>query len=289
MLETADRSAAVSAPVRTSTAPGEFKISDQEFTHFQRLILELAGISLSAAKKPLLVGRLSKRLKLLGIDTFGGYFRHITMAGNGDERQMAVDLLTTNETYFFRESKHFDFIAETALRHRQAEPFRVWSAASSSGEEAYSVAMVLAEKLQNSAWEVIGTDISMQVLSRAQRALYPVERAEHIPLPFLKKHCLKGLRDQAGQFLIAKHLRERVRFLQSNLLDPVKELGKFDVIMLRNVMIYFDTPTKQKVVANLLPYLKEGGHFIVGHSESLNGLAPDLLGIQPTISRLVQR
>lgn len=151
------------------------------------------------------------------------------------------------------------------------------------------MAMVLAEVLGTSAWEVVGTDISTQVLAKAQRGHYTTDRISGIPQPMLKKYCLKGLREQTGTMLICRELRDRVRFLQSNLLNPDQSLGKFDVIFLRNVMIYFDNPTKTKVVSNLLPFLKMDGHFIVGHSETLSGLTESLSVVQPTVYRRSHR
>jgi chemotaxis protein methyltransferase CheR len=268
--------------------PGNADITPSEFSQFQKLIFDIAGISLSDAKKVLLVGRLGKRLKHFGFSAFGQYYRYVTSGEDPAELQKMVDLLTTNETYFFREPKHFEFLEELAVKHRgtSGSTFRVWSAASSSGEEAYTMAMVLAEALHNTPWEIVGTDISTQVLEKARRGHYPMERAEGIPVEYLRKYCLKGVRDQAGTLLICKELRDHVQFQQSNLMDPRKGLGQFDVIFLRNVMIYFDNDTKRKVVANLLPYLKTEGHFVVGHSESLNGLTDDLVSVRPTIYRL---
>lgn len=260
------------------------QITDKEFAQFQRLIFKLAGISLSDNKKVLLVGRLAKRLKHYGFDTFTQYYHLVSDGSNLPEQQTMVDQLTTNETYFFREPKHFDFLEELSGRHRGG-PFRVWSAAASSGEEAYSTAMVLAEKLGKSPWQIIGTDISSQVLDKAQRGHYPLERAGGIPPPLLKKYCLKGIREHEGTLLVSRELRERVQFRKSNLMSPDKGLGSFDVIFLRNVMIYFDAETKRKVITNLLPYLKKNGHLIVGHAESLNGVTEMLRPVRPTIYR----
>lgn len=264
--------------------PIHIDITTGEFKQFQKLIFDIAGISLSDAKQLLLVGRLSKRLKHFGFAKFADYFKFVTDKSNQAELQMMVDLLTTNETYFFRESKHFDFLRNRAGQSRGGN-FRVWSAASSTGEEAYSAAMVLADTIPSGNWEVIGTDISTRVVAKAQRGHYPLDRIDGIPVPLLKKYCLKGMNEHAGTLLITRELRDRVRFLHSNLMAPRKDVGVFDVIFLRNVMIYFDNDTKRKVVANLLPALKSDGHFIVGHSESLNGLTDDLQAIQPTVYR----
>jgi len=261
-------------------------ITDQEFALFQRLIYRLAGISLSDAKRVLLVGRLGRRLEHHGFATYSEYYRLLSSGDAPDEVQKMVDLLTTNETYFFREPQHFDFLRDLVRQETgPGHPFRIWSGASSSGEEAYSMAMVLAEHCLQRPWEVFGSDISMTVLARAQAGVYSQERISGIPPACLRKYCLKGVRSQEGQLLIDSRLRQRVSFAQVNLTLPITGVGHFDVIFLRNVMIYFDAETKRKVIANMLPCLKPGGHFIVGHAESLNGLTDSLTTVRPTIYR----
>ncbi|NHC06930.1 chemotaxis protein methyltransferase CheR [Azonexus fungiphilus] len=265
----------------------ETAISDQEFALFQRLIHRIAGINLADSKKVLLVGRLQKRLRHYGLDSFGRYYRLLADGEHPEELQTMVDLLTTNETYFFREPKHFDFLRDEVLPGRRpGAPFRVWSAASSTGEEAYTLAMLLAECLPGQPWEIVGSDISTQVLEKARRGHYPIERNEGIPRHLLVKYCRKGVRSQAGTFLIASELRERVSFRQINLTRPIDpEIGRFDVIFLRNVMIYFNPETKRQVVGHLLPQLLPGGYFIIGHSETLNGIDSGLRQVRPTIYR----
>ena len=259
-------------------------ITDQEFALFQRLIYKIAGINLSEAKKILLVGRLSKRLKHYGFATFTEYYRLLAAGTHADELQTFVDLLTTNETYFFREPQHFEYLRDHILPARRGSTsFRVWSGACSSGEEPYTIAMVLAEHLPGTQWEVFASDISMTVLARAQTGLYPLERTTGIPKEYLRKYCMKGVRSQEGKLLVSPDLRQRVRFGQVNLTEAITGVGEFDVIFLRNVMIYFDGDTKRKVVENMLPSLKPGGHFIVGHSESLNGITDRLRALRPTI------
>jgi len=262
-------------------------ITDQEFSMFQRLIHKIAGISLSDAKKVLLVGRLQKRLRVHGLENFSQYYRMLAGGQHPQELQTMVDLLTTNETYFFREAQHFRFLCDEILpQHRRTGRFRAWSAASSSGEEAYTLAMLLAEHLPGVPWEIVGSDISTQVLDKARAGHYPLERIDGIPPEFLRKYCLKGVRAQSGTFLVQPSLRERVTFRQINLTLPVADdIGQFEVIFLRNVMIYFDIDTKRKVVENLLPKLLPGGHFIIGHSETLNGIASGLRQVRPTIYR----
>ncbi|MBS1145088.1 MAG: protein-glutamate O-methyltransferase CheR [Proteobacteria bacterium] len=262
-------------------------ITDQEFALFQRLIYKIAGISLSEAKKVLLVGRLTRRLKVYDLSTFTQYYRMLASGEHPDELQTMVDLLTTNETYFFREPKHFAYLRDEIIRKRKsASTFRVWSAASSSGEEVYTLAMVLADQLPNSPWEIVGSDISTQVLAKAATGHYSLARTEGIPPDYMTRFCLKGVRSHAGTFLIAPELRKRTSFYQINLTHPVDaEIGDFEVIFLRNVMIYFDPPTKAKVVHNLLPRLKSGGYLIIGHSETLNGITDRIDAVLPTIYR----
>ncbi|MDD3352367.1 protein-glutamate O-methyltransferase CheR [Zoogloea sp.] len=262
-------------------------ITDQEFALFQRLIYKIAGISLSDAKKVLLVGRLSRRLKHYNFATFSQYYRMLATGQHPEELQVMVDLLTTNETYFFREPRHFEFLRDEIIRpRRNSTPFRVWSAACSTGEEVYTLAMLLAECMPHAPWEVVGSDISTQVLAKAAAGHYPLERNEGIPPDYLTRYCFKGVRSHSGTFLITPDLKRRTSFYQINLTQPVDpEIGDFEVIFLRNVMIYFDMETKRKVVGNLLPRLKSGGHLIIGHSETLNGIQQGLESVRATIYR----
>jgi chemotaxis protein methyltransferase CheR len=267
-----------------------FSLSDTEFGLFQRLIYKLTGIHLADSKKVLLVGRLGKRLRALGLERFEQYYRLLATGEYPDELQTMVDLITTNETYFFREPAHFEWLARFA-REARSRPLRVWSAASSSGEEAYTIAMVLADELGVSGgWEIVASDISLSVLEKARLGHYPMERGTGISQPHLKKYCLRGVRRQEGTFLVIPELGNHIRFLQINLLDvKAPDIGSFDVIFLRNVMIYFDMPTKQRVITNMLPYLKPDGYFIVGHSETLNGVSEALNPVRPTLYRLRQK
>ncbi len=261
-------------------------LSDQEFEQFQAMIYDIAGISMSPAKKPLVGGRLAKRVKQYGLGSYGEYFRLLMQKDRRDELQVAIDLLTTNETYFFREPRHFDFMRQQvpAMR-RPGKPFRVWSAASSSGEEPYTIAMLLADVLGGDAWEVIGSDISSRVLEKARKGHYSMNRTEGIPKNYLSRFCLKGTGPQEGTFLIDRSLRSRVSFLQVNLNETLPRLGEFDMIFLRNVMIYFDMETKREVVARMLPLLRPGGYFVVSHSESLNGITDALKIVTPSVYR----
>ncbi|MDH4235519.1 MAG: protein-glutamate O-methyltransferase CheR, partial [Gallionella sp.] len=235
-------------------------LNDAEFQQFQSWLHSTAGISLSPAKKALVAGRLSKRLKHYKLSSYGEYFRLISHKAEAAELQIALDLLTTNETHFFREPKHFDYLRQHVLpKMPPGRAFRLWCAASSSGEEPYSLAMTLADGLPGTPWEIVASDISASVLEKARSGHYAMARAQTIPKPLLSKHCLKGIDTQGGTFLIEPKLRSRVQFMQINLNAALPKIGEFDMIFLRNVMIYFDMETKRQVVARMLPLLKSEG------------------------------
>lgn len=274
-----------SSITRVGNQPGAV-LGDQEFAQFRDLIYRIAGISMSPTKKQLVSSRLAKRLRHHNFSSYGDYFRLITSPGGKNELQVAVDSLTTNETHFFREPKHFDFLRQQVIPARKTgRGLRIWSAACSSGEEPYSIAMMLDESLGKEPWEVVASDISTHVLEKARNGLYPAERIPEIPKPYLSRYCLKGVGDHHGTMLIEPSLRERVRFIPHNLLDTPARLGEFDVIFLRNVMIYFDQETKRQVVSKLLPLLRPGGYFLIGHSESLNGVTEDVRLVKPAVYR----
>ena len=272
------------------TGGGTVSLSRAEFDQFRTWLYDTTGISLAEHKMPLLTSRLSKRLAALGLSSYSQYFALLQSGEAPGEVQTARDLLTTNETYFFREPKHFEFLAQRILAPRKAhggaKPLRIWCAASSSGEEPYTLAMVLAESLGlERPWEILASDISSRVLRVARTGLYPMARAERIPTPLLQRWCLKGVRKYEGSFLIDQKLRERVSFRELNLIEPLPEIGQFDVIFIRNVMIYFDGPTKAQVVRRVADRLIAGGVLVVSHSENLHGILPDLEVLQPSIYR----
>lgn len=262
-------------------------LTDQEFARFQRFIYDAAGISLSDAKKVMVGSRLAMRLQKCQVSNYGDYFRLLASGQRPEEVQTALDLLTTNETYFFREPNHFEFL-KTRLQElvRYTEPVRVWSAAGSTGEEAYSIAMVLEDCLQGRPWEVIASDISSRVLERARRGHYPMERARHIPHSYLQKFCLQGKATQANTLLVERTLRSKVQFRQVNLNTPLPPLGAFDFVFLRNVLIYFNIETKRQVVRRVLSTLRPGGWLLISHTESLHEVTDSVQQIAPSIFRV---
>lgn len=260
----------------------DIPISPKEFQGVQRFIFDAAGITLSDAKKALVTGRLAKRLQTHCLKNYGDYLRLLSQ--DPTERQCALDLLTTNETYFFREPPHFDFLREKVLPKRQpGQTFRVWSAASSSGEECYSIAMLLDDCLGTAPWEVVGSDISTRMLARCRTGRYSMDRIEGIPREYLRRYCLKGTGPEEGYLLVSRNLRQKLRFEHVNLNGALPELGLFDVIFLRNVMIYFENATKRQLVTRLTQHLKPGGWLFIGHSESLHGINESLRQIRPAI------
>ena len=259
-------------------------ITDHEFLQFQKLIYQAAGINLSPAKKALVCGRLSSRLRQRAVNSYAEYYQLLVSGKDPAEMQIAIDFLTTNETQFFREPKHFDFLRQhIATSVKPGCAYRVWSAACSTGEEPYSIAMVLADYLGDGPWEIMASDISTRVLDKARTGHYAQARAKNIPRQYLLSYCLKGIGRQEGTFIIDKVLRGRVQFMQINLNESPPRIGEFNVIFLRNVMIYFAMETKQRVVRHMLALLKPGGYFIVGHSESLNGVVDGLTLVAPSV------
>lgn len=273
--------------VDQATASGFYRITplrEDEFNWISQFLNEQTGIQLKDGKQAMVMGRLDKRLRMLNLTRYGDYFHYLAEPGNELELRLAIDLLTTNETYFFREAQHFDFLCAQILpKHPLTKPLRIWSAACSSGEEVYTLALLLAEYFPSKLWEIIGTDISSRVLAKAREGLYYLSASENIPPGLLKKYCLKGVDEYDGFLLIDPGLRKHVKFQFGNLIGDLSELGKFDVIFLRNVMIYFEQDTKQRVLDRLQSQLSPGGYFIISHTESLNGFKTPFKMIKPSI------
>jgi chemotaxis protein methyltransferase CheR len=250
-------------------------LRDDTFQALSSLMHEAIGVHFTPAKMPLVASRLGPRIQKLGLGGYDDYLGLISGAsrldGNsGGEFQMAVDLLTTNETYFFREPAHYTLIEQEITRAKPLS-LSVWSAASSFGDEAYSTAMLLADLQQRNVlgadWRILGTDISDRVLRSAVEAVYPEDRLRNVSPERLRRHCLRGSGESAGMVQIHPRLRERVRFGQLNLCLPIDDIGPFDIVLLRNVLIYFDAATKAAVVDRVLTQLRPGGLFFIGTAE----------------------
>ncbi len=266
----------------------QYKITDSEFNSFRAFIYDQTGINLSDEKKTLVISRLSKRLRHYAINTFKEYYELVVASSESGERQVVIDLLTTNETYFFREPKHFSFLEKEILsKWKGGRTLRVWSAASSTGEEAYSIAMLMDDMLGNHPWEIFGSDISSRVLKTAQQGHYQLQRIDGIPKAYLRKYCLKGVGEHDGTLLVDKTLRSKVTFASVNLKKPLGNVGLFDIIFLRNVLIYFDVETKKQIIKQLVEKLKPDGYLFIGHSESLKGIHDGLETVIPTVYRKI--
>ena len=263
--------------------------SDREFKTICGLMYEAAGLSYNDSKKSLIHSRLSTRIQRLGLGGFADYIAILEDEAQAAEFQMAVDLLTTNETYFFREPKHYELLERELTGRKSKAPLSVWSAASSFGDEAYSTAMLLADMQTTGRigpdWSILATDISHRVLLSAKEAVYPQDRLRAVSPERLKRYCFRGEGEAEGQAMVQDKLRQRVQFGQLNLCKPFSGLGPFDVVFLRNVLIYFDTPTKCDVVDRVLTTLKPGGLFFIGTAEGRVACKTPLQAVQPGVFR----
>ncbi|UTH73257.1 protein-glutamate O-methyltransferase CheR [Chromobacterium sp. IIBBL 290-4] len=265
-------------------------LSDEEFSCFKQFILQEAGIDLPASKRSLVQSRLAKRLRNLGVSSYGAYWQLLRKPESHAERQHAINMLSTNETYFFREPQHFQWLENQALAIQQrGGAVKVWSAACSSGEEPYTIAMVLAETLgMRGNWKVYATDINTKVLNLAKRAVYPKERVQRTPPLLWQKYFLRGRDEYAGMVRVLPELANRVEFSSLNLLHCNRfAQTDFDIVFLRNVLIYFNEETKLDVLRKLCSRMREGGHLLIGHSESLHKLNLPLAQEEPSRYRLI--
>ena len=268
-------------------------LSEREFTGIQQFIYREAGIWLSPAKKALVVGRLSRRLRELGSPSFGAYLRRAEE--DSTERLRLLDALCTHETHFFREPRHFDFLARDVLPRWRAQAdtgsgegkrVRVWSAGCSTGEEPFSLAMVLRHHLPaEEGWEIdiLATDLSTRILEQARQARWPVEKAAQIPRAYLRAYMLRGVGSQEAWMKADANLRALVHFQRVNLNDGNGVVGRFDLLFCRNVLIYFDPASRARAVERLLNHLYPQGMLFLGHSESLLGLGTRVRALMPTV------
>jgi chemotaxis protein methyltransferase CheR len=278
-------------PVADSSVP---EPTMAEFEKYRRLILEHAGIHLGDSKRALLHGRLARRLRELGLRSFGAYFELVDRGTDGRELTRLLDLITTNETCFFREPNHFAYLDETLLPQwrvagatdARRRTVRVWSAGCSTGEEPYSIGMTLLQHLPAAGgWSVRihATDLSTRALEVARRATWPLERASEIPAGLLRRYMLRGVGAQAGFIRASPALRDIVQLDRVNLNDDTYPLPPaFDLIFCRNVLIYFEPKRRAKVLERLLARLAPGGRLFMGHAESAQGAGERLNVVCPT-------
>ncbi|WP_455755963.1 CheR family methyltransferase [Sulfurimonas sp.] len=244
------------------------ELTDNEFKLFQKFIFKEIGVSLGNSKKFLVKNRLSKQLALYKLDSFSDYYRLVQI--NSDEKINMLNLITTNETYFFRETSHFDFLRDNIIKNATKDILRVWSAASSVGAEAYSIAMLLDSANLN--YEIIGSDINTEVVKKANIGLYPLKWMDKIPSELKLKYCLNGKGKHEGWFLVDKRSLQNISFVTKNLIEPQPDMDMFNIIFLRNVLIYFSEETRELIIKNILKNLKIGGYLIISLTEYIHDL-----------------
>ena len=261
------------------------KITEQEYNKFAEFIFEEIGITLSENKKSLMESRFYKRVLHYKLDSFNLYYE--LCKKDIREKMEMLNLITTNETYFFREKDHFDFLKEYLINYQDEVKLRIWSAASSVGAEAYSIAMLCDTLLPSNMWEVLGSDINDNVIKKARMGLYPIVWSEKISLELKHKYCLKGKGKYEGQFLVDRQLAKNVKFKNNNLLEANPLFGEFNIVFLRNVLIYFNNETRIQVVKNVMQNMKKGSLLIISQTENLNGLGlNELEQISPSIFKV---
>jgi len=271
------------------------ELSDSEFQAFSDLVYKKAGINLHAGKKELVRARLAKRIREDGFESFGEYYHFVINDETGDELVQLLDSISTNLTNFFREPKHFQFMAQVFLpeiKHvalkKGGRRLRIWSAGCSTGEEPYSIAVTVLENLPDfDRWDIkiLATDLSTRVLQTARQGVYRAERLADIPQEVLRRYFQKGRGDWNGWFKVKDQVKRLVVFRRLNLVEPLPFRKPINLIFCRNVMIYFDKNTQTDLVARLYQVLADGGYLLIGHSESLTGVSQTFHYIQPTIYR----
>lgn len=268
------------------TLPGAVRLSQPEFDAIRHLLYQVSGIRLSGGKEELVKARIQKRLRALDLSSVSDYLERVRADTSGRELAEMVDLLTTNQTYFFREPGHFELLGAMAREQwASRSQVRVWSAGCSMGHEPYTIAMVLAEYSRTPDVRILGTDISRRVLAQAERARYPVQDVDKVPTQLRHKYLSRVEHDGAVEYQVNQNVRRLVRLAYLNLMGDWPMKGPFQIIFCRNVMIYFDQETRQRLARRFCELLEPGGHLFIGHSESLGTAIETLQCIQPAVYR----
>ncbi|MCE5271432.1 protein-glutamate O-methyltransferase [bacterium] len=259
------------------------------FDAFRTLVYKKSGINLGEHKQALVCARVGKRMRMLGIHEYKDYLQYVSDDDSGEELVKLLDVISTNVTHFFREPKHFE-VLESILKQWQAagqRKYRIWCAASSTGEEPYTIAMTVKEALGEGGGldvKILATDISTRVLDVARQGMYEDRKLDKVPEAFLRKYFQKGLGRAEGYYLVKKPLRDMLSFGRLNLsIQPFPIHGPLDIIFCRNVMIYFDNHVRGKVLDNMYRLLRPGGYLMVGHAESLTGLVSSFKNMMPSV------
>jgi len=275
----------------TATVPTE-----NEYNQICQLVYQYSRIHLGSDKRELVAARLGKRLRATGITTYREYCQLLKSPGGSDEIGNLVDVISTNHTFFFRESKHFEYLESVVVPGFRREAWgkgetclRCWSAASSSGEEPYSIAMSLAsfaDRHPGFFWELDASDICTKVLETARIGIYPSDRINSVPFELQRRFFQKGVGVHSGDYRVKEELRSRIRWHHLNLFQESYPFqNRFHIIFCRNVMIYFDRPSQELLIRRLASQLVPGGYLFIGHSESLSGVTHALQALKPAIYR----
>jgi chemotaxis protein methyltransferase CheR len=261
-------------------------LNPKQFQKISDMVYRTAGINLKEGKEALVRARLMKRLRFLGMNRVEDYIEFIDSDQGTGEVAALIDVMTTNKTSFFREVDHFHFLREQVLPGLNMPRVRFWSAACSSGEEPYTLAILLREHLlevERKDVRILATDISRRMLDKALQAVYPQDVVGEVPLPAYRKYFSARHNDRSGSCQVAAEARALVHFTYLNLMDPWPMKGLFQVIFCRNVMIYFDKPTQQELINRFWDYLEPGGHLFVGHSEGLSSVKHRFRYVRPAV------
>ncbi len=273
----------------------EMDLSESDYRNFTALIYEKSGINLHKGKRELLKARLAKVLRQFDFRSVGEYYDYLMRDTSGDAFIPLLDVISTNLTAFLREPKHFEFLAETVIPEvfsiggtKNSGPIRIWCAGCSSGEEAYSIAMTMLEALPENRHRdlrILGTDISTRMLQIAERGVYEAARVEKVPYGMRRQCFQKGVNRWSGFYRVKPHVRNLVRFQRLNFIEPFSFTDPFDIVFCRNVMIYFDKQTQERLVNRFYEVIQGAGHLFIGHSESLTGVAHRFRYVRPSVYR----
>jgi len=258
------------------------------FDRFREIVYAHSGIALSPGKESLVSARVGKRMRALGLSDFDDYLRRLQDDASGEETVQLLDAISTNVTSFFREPEHFDFVAHACAgwMREGKRRFRFWSAASSTGEEPYSLSMTLLETFGSTVddWRILATDISTRVLQKAQEAVYKGDALKTVSAAYRDRYFRAVRGEDEVRYQVKEHVRQRVVYRRLNLSTPPFPMkGPLDIVFCRNVMIYFDNEVRSRLLSEITRLLKPGGYLLVGHAESLTGLMCSLKAVRPSV------
>ncbi|HAO21844.1 MAG TPA: hypothetical protein DCQ37_16095 [Desulfobacteraceae bacterium] len=265
------------------------ELTENQFQTVSRLVYDLCGINLKDGKQALVKARLMKRLRALNMESFAEYLRYIESGSGAGEISSMIDVITTNKTSFFRESEHFQFFSEAVLPEiKKQHKMRFWIAACSSGEEAFTLALVLREALSDADLrdvKILATDISLRMLEKARKAVYNKEMIRDMSVQMVQKYFVRLGHEDSSDYQLKNTIRDMVKIARLNLMDTWPMKGLFQVIFCRNVMIYFDRNTQQNLVNRFWDFLEPGGYLFVGHSEGLSAISHRFRYVRPAVYR----